>query len=183
MSITVQLNLPDTLVKEARDNGLLESESLTDLLSNGLRRRKAAAGLGKVLDDIRAQPGEPMSQEEIQAEVDAVRAERRAVKLVVDTNTIISGSLWQGPPARLISAVLGGQAQMFLSLPLLLELRETLQLQSSPGDWRDKAKPPGRSPSVFAPPATKPCPPELFRLPSVRSRRCPRPCLRRGGGG
>jgi uncharacterized protein len=49
------------------------------------------------------------------------------VKLVVDTNTIISGSLWQGPPARLISAALSGQAQMFLSLPMLLELRETLQ--------------------------------------------------------
>jgi putative PIN family toxin of toxin-antitoxin system len=50
------------------------------------------------------------------------------VKLVVDTNTIIFGSLWQGPPARLISAALGGQAQMFLSLPMLLELQETLQL-------------------------------------------------------
>ena len=49
------------------------------------------------------------------------------MKRVVDTNTIISGSLWQGPPARLISAALGGQAQMFLSLPMLLELRETLQ--------------------------------------------------------
>jgi putative PIN family toxin of toxin-antitoxin system len=49
------------------------------------------------------------------------------VKLVVDTNTVISGSLWQGPPARLISAALSGHARMFLSLPLLLELRETLQ--------------------------------------------------------
>jgi putative PIN family toxin of toxin-antitoxin system len=49
------------------------------------------------------------------------------VKLVVDTNTLISGSLWQGPPARLLSAALAGQAQLFLSLPLLLELRETLQ--------------------------------------------------------
>ena len=50
------------------------------------------------------------------------------MRLVIDTNTIISGSLWQGPPARLISAALGGQAQMFLSLPMLLELQETLQL-------------------------------------------------------
>ncbi len=78
MSITVQLDLPDTLVKEARDHGLLESESMTDLLSTELCRRKAAAELNKVLDDIRAQPGEPMSLEEIQAEVDAVRVERRA---------------------------------------------------------------------------------------------------------
>ena len=49
------------------------------------------------------------------------------MKLVVDTNTIISGALWPGPPARLISAGLSGQAQIFLSLPMLLELQETLQ--------------------------------------------------------
>jgi uncharacterized protein len=49
------------------------------------------------------------------------------VKLVVDTNILISGSLWKGPPARLVSAGLAGQVQMFLSLPMLLELRETLQ--------------------------------------------------------
>ena len=49
------------------------------------------------------------------------------MKLVIDTNTIISGSLWHGPPARLLLATLAGQAQMFLSLPMLLELRETLQ--------------------------------------------------------
>ena len=78
MSITIKLDLPDALVNEARDNGLLESASVGDLLATELRRRKAAAELKKVLDDIRAQPGEPMSMEEIQAEVDAVRAERRA---------------------------------------------------------------------------------------------------------
>ena len=55
------------------------------------------------------------------------------MKLVVDTNTLISGSLWQGPPARLISAALGGQALMFLSLPMLLELQETLQLPKFAG--------------------------------------------------
>lgn len=49
------------------------------------------------------------------------------MKLVVDTNILISGSLWDGPPARLVSAGLAGQLQMFLSLPMLLELRETLQ--------------------------------------------------------
>lgn len=56
MSITVQLDLPGTLVKEARDNGLLESESMTDLLSTELRRRKAAADLKKLLDDSAPNP-------------------------------------------------------------------------------------------------------------------------------
>jgi hypothetical protein len=78
MSITIQLDLPDALAKEAKANGLLESDSMTDLLSIELRRRKAAAELDEVLDKIHAQPGEPMSPEEIQAEIDAVRAERRA---------------------------------------------------------------------------------------------------------
>jgi len=48
MSITIQLDLPDALVREARANGLLESESMIDLLSTELRRRKAAVELKKV---------------------------------------------------------------------------------------------------------------------------------------
>ena len=39
-------------------------------------RRKAAAELNQALDKIRAQPGKPMSEEEIQAEVNAARRER-----------------------------------------------------------------------------------------------------------
>ena len=78
MSVTIQLDLPDALVKEAKANGLLESAPIGDLLTIELRRRKAAAELSNVLEGIRAQPGEPMTLEEIQAEVDAVRAERRA---------------------------------------------------------------------------------------------------------
>ena len=78
MSVTIQVDLPDTLVKEAKANGLLESQPLGDLLATELRRRKAAAALNDVLDGVRVQPGEPMTMEEIQAEVDAVRAEKRA---------------------------------------------------------------------------------------------------------
>ena len=78
MSVTLHLDLPDALLKEAKASGLLESAPLGDLLALELRRRKAAAELKKVLDDVRAQPGEPMSEEEIQAEVKAVRMERRA---------------------------------------------------------------------------------------------------------
>jgi putative PIN family toxin of toxin-antitoxin system len=39
---------------------------------------------------------------------------------------LFSGSLWQGPSARLISAAFQGKAQIFLSLTILLEFRETL---------------------------------------------------------
>jgi predicted nucleic acid-binding protein len=46
------------------------------------------------------------------------------VKLVIDTNTLISGALWQGPAARLLSEAFAGRAQIFLSLSMLLEFRE-----------------------------------------------------------
>lgn len=78
MSITIELNLPDALVREARATGLLESECMSDLVATELRRRKAAAELSKTLDQLRDQPGETLSLEEIQAEVNAVRAEKRA---------------------------------------------------------------------------------------------------------
>jgi hypothetical protein len=78
MSITVHLDLPEALVKEARANGLLESASMSELLETELRRRKAAAELNVILEGIRAQPGEAMSDDEIQAEVRAARKERRA---------------------------------------------------------------------------------------------------------
>jgi len=78
MSVTIQVDLPDALVKEAKANGLLESQRLGELLATELRRRKAAVELNAVLDGIRAQPGKAMTVEEVQAEVEAVRAERRA---------------------------------------------------------------------------------------------------------
>ena len=78
MSVTIQLDLPDALLNEAKASGLLESAPLGDLLATELRRRKSAFELNRVLEGIRAQPGEPMSEAEIQAEVQAVRRERRA---------------------------------------------------------------------------------------------------------
>ena len=76
VSITIHLDLPEALAKEAQANGLLESEPIRDLLASELRRRKAAAELDKVLDCIRAQPGEALPMEEIVAEVKAARKRR-----------------------------------------------------------------------------------------------------------
>jgi len=77
MSVTIQLDLPDALVKEARSNGLLESASVGELLMAELRRRRAAATLNSVLEGIRGQPGTALSPEEVNAEVKAARKERR----------------------------------------------------------------------------------------------------------
>lgn len=78
MSITVQLDLPDALVNEARRNGLLDPASVGDLLVTELRRRRAATSLESVLEGIRQQPGEPMTEEQVAADVKAARRERRA---------------------------------------------------------------------------------------------------------
>ena len=49
------------------------------------------------------------------------------MKLVIDTNVLISGSLWRGAPAQLLDAALSGRARIFLSKTLLLELDEVLR--------------------------------------------------------
>jgi putative PIN family toxin of toxin-antitoxin system len=43
------------------------------------------------------------------------------VKLVIDTNVLISGTLWNGVPARLLEAWENGQATLFFSQDLLDE--------------------------------------------------------------
>ena len=48
------------------------------------------------------------------------------VRLVLDTNTVISGLLWNGPPRRLLDAALGGTVELYTSAMLVAELREVL---------------------------------------------------------
>lgn len=78
ISITLQLDLPETLVKEARAKGLLDSASMGELIATELRRRNAAAKLNTVLDQVRAQPGEPLSEEDIATTIKTARRDRRA---------------------------------------------------------------------------------------------------------
>jgi hypothetical protein len=80
MSVTIQLDLPDALVREAQANGLLESRPLGEILNEELLRERARTDLGRVLEELHSLPGEPMSPEEIQAEINAVRAQRRQLE-------------------------------------------------------------------------------------------------------
>jgi aminoglycoside phosphotransferase (APT) family kinase protein len=77
MSVTIQLDLPEALVKEAKASGLPESRRLGEMLNEELRRERARKDLGRMLNELHSLPGEPMSPEEIQIEIDAVRAQRR----------------------------------------------------------------------------------------------------------
>jgi hypothetical protein len=80
MSVTIQLDLPDALVREARAAGLLESSRLAAWLADELRRNRARAEFGLMLKKLHSVADGPMSLEEIQGEVDAVREERQRSK-------------------------------------------------------------------------------------------------------
>jgi hypothetical protein len=73
----IQIELPEATAKAAREAGLLTSQALDRLLTDAIRRRQAAESLVAIADRVAAAGIEPMPMEEIDAEVQAVRAERR----------------------------------------------------------------------------------------------------------
>jgi len=73
----VTVKLPDQLADEIKAAGLLQDEALEAVFRQALRR-KAMDELFGALDEIEAAKLPPMTEAEIQAEIDAARAERRA---------------------------------------------------------------------------------------------------------
>ena len=73
----LKLSLPDNLAKEAAQAGLLSDAEIEKLLREEIRRR-ATTELFEAMDRMAAVEGAPMTEEEIQAEIDAVRSARRA---------------------------------------------------------------------------------------------------------
>jgi hypothetical protein len=78
MSITIEVDLPEPVVSEARKQGLLEPARLADLITREIESERDGRGFFEIARDIRNHPGEPMSPEEIQAEIETARAEQRA---------------------------------------------------------------------------------------------------------
>jgi hypothetical protein len=78
MSITVELDLPEAVAAKARAKGLLEPRELTRLITREVSAQEDARDFFEMVRQLRSLPGEPVTMEEIQAEVDAVRAERAA---------------------------------------------------------------------------------------------------------
>ena len=73
----VLLQLPDELARRAESAGLLSDSAIGALLEDAMRRQ-AGRELLDVVREIHAAGIPPMSMDEIDAEVKAVRAERRA---------------------------------------------------------------------------------------------------------
>jgi len=77
MMTTIEVDLPEATVKAAREAGLLTPEALELLLTEAIRREAARRFL-EVAKKVQEAGIEEMSMDEINAEVKAVRAERRA---------------------------------------------------------------------------------------------------------
>ena len=73
------VKLPDDLALRAKNAGLLSDSAIQRLLEEAMRR-EAGRKLLTVAERVHAAGISPMSDEEIVAEVKAVRAERRAGK-------------------------------------------------------------------------------------------------------
>jgi hypothetical protein len=74
---TIEIELPEATAQAAREAGLLTPQALDRLLTEALRRKQAADALLSIADRVAAAGIEPMSMEEINAEVKAVRAKRK----------------------------------------------------------------------------------------------------------
>ena len=75
-TLELKLNLPDRLAQDAAQMGLLDPDSLQTMLREAVRNRRIAQ-LALARQRIAEAGIAPISLEEIQAEVDAYRAERR----------------------------------------------------------------------------------------------------------
>lgn len=75
-TLEVKLDLPESLAKEAQQAGLLTPKAIERLLREAVRR-KAVDELFEAADRMADANIPPMTMEEIQAEVDAVRKARR----------------------------------------------------------------------------------------------------------
>lgn len=73
----VKVTLPDRLAREAREAGLLTPKAIKALLRDAMRRRAAARGFLAVAGRVAQAGVSPMGEDDIQLEIDAVRAVRR----------------------------------------------------------------------------------------------------------
>lgn len=73
---TLTIDLPDQLAKEAKEAGLLAPDVIEAILRENLRRR-AIDELFSSADKLAVADFPPMTMDEIQQEVNAVRAKRR----------------------------------------------------------------------------------------------------------
>jgi len=75
VELDLKLRLPDSLVREAKASGLLTSQAVEALLREEVQRRRVGQ-LFEAADRLAALP--PLTEAEIEAEIQAARAEKRS---------------------------------------------------------------------------------------------------------
>jgi len=76
IELEIRLRLPDDIAREAEASGLLQAESLESLLREELRRRRVDH-LFAAADRLAALPLPPLTEAELNSEIQAARAQRR----------------------------------------------------------------------------------------------------------
>ncbi|NTV62835.1 MAG: hypothetical protein HGA65_04775 [Oscillochloris sp.] len=77
VNIEIKLTLPDNLAREAEARGLLTPKALQQLIDAEVERRRKVDRLFTTLDQLATVDIPPLSDEELNAEIKAARAERR----------------------------------------------------------------------------------------------------------
>ena len=78
MVLELKITLSEALAQEARKRGLLESAAVERMLRAELKRSRVDQ-LFAAADRLAAQASPPLSDGEVEAEIQAARAERRAM--------------------------------------------------------------------------------------------------------
>jgi hypothetical protein len=73
----IQIEVPDVTAQAAEEAGLLTPQAMERLLSNALRKQQAADYLLAIASEITAANIPTMTAEEIQAEINAARTEKK----------------------------------------------------------------------------------------------------------
>jgi hypothetical protein len=76
-NVDLKLALPDALAREAKSAGLLTPDALETLLREAVRRRRVNQ-LARAMNRLSALDLPVLTDEEVEAEIAAARAERRA---------------------------------------------------------------------------------------------------------
>jgi hypothetical protein len=77
MTLKLELNLPDALVRKAKRAGLLEQEAFAQMLERELTRQKSSSRFWSALDNLSASPLPPMTSAEVNAEIKTYRHQKR----------------------------------------------------------------------------------------------------------
>ena len=77
MVLELKVDLSEALAREAKDKGLLESAAVERMLRAELKRSRVEQ-LFAAADRLAAQTSPPLSETEVETEIQAARAQRRA---------------------------------------------------------------------------------------------------------